>query len=1088
MAPGWLVAAGRAIDRIAAITFTTLAAGELSERVRVGLETRRRLAAASGETSAELLFRQALSDIDGAQISTIHSFCSALLRRFPAEAGVDPGFRPQEQNDDADLAFGRAFDLWLAEMAGGPRPPHGEGLARALRAGVTIGDIRESIFEISKRRELLDAFLSSAEATDPLPLVGEARRLRDELRTILDGQCLDPEDLLAKRLRESLRFSALQFSLDDCDLLFALFRSDDPIPVNLQGGAKGNWRGGKTQVEDLKNRLKALRRKEDIAGGWRVRFDAAVGDWVVGGFRPAIRRFFDLFAQEKHREGILDFSDLLLEARNLLAGPESLRREIAESFDAILVDEFQDTDPVQVEIASLLAGLGRSLRPGALVLVGDPKQSIYRFRRADIESYQSARTELRGNSSAGEVELTTNFRSDPAILAFVNRLFRPLFEKGMAGEGAARQADWVDLDADPARQAAEGKAVAVLVATSDVQEAGEDRDEGGESEAAEPPGARESRLREADEVARRIAAILMSGRTVRQKDGLDRPIRGHDVGILFRALSDVGLYEEALRRHGVAYVIEGGKSFWLRQEVAAVVHTLRAIEAPHEEFTVFAALRSPLFSLTPEALFRARLAGAPFDPTAPDLDRRLAPGDDVGDALRLIRTLRLRRNDQPLAATIESLLEATGIREVLMARASGERALANLETLVALSRRLSLERSATYGEMVDLLGDRLGGKVEEAESPGLDDAADAVRILSIHKAKGLEFPVVFVVDLGRQEPAQSPATLGSRRSDGSRSLEIALGTCRTSGWTAALDREKAAAVAESVRLLYVAATRARDLLVISLMSGSPKKGFLGLLTGAGLFSPLAAGDEAAIGAPFALWSEQGEGVETVRVAGEVAVSGSESPESIESVLAEFEAERAGRMIAVVPVGVIAAPPSSGGLPFGEDLPATDRDEARSDRSRRFGTAVHGVLEEVSLEATPDPDRLAQLAHRIATRELVPDRTAALLEHVGRLVGSPLWKRLLAAPRVHRELPFVWKTPAGSVQEGKVDVLLEENDGLVVIDWKTDSGGVAALSGERRAHYEQQLADYRKALGTVVPGKPVRECLLFFTATGESLPA
>jgi len=1067
------------IDRIAAITFTKLSAGELSDRVRMGLEKRIAEAEKSGVPGRAAVYRRALGDFDAAQISTIHSFCGAILRKWPGEAEVDPGFRPQEEGDDKDLPFGRAWDRWIAEVSEDSSRPEARGLLAGLRAGVDISRFRDVLLVLAGRRELLSDFLSAPPVNPPFHFAEEFRNLHDELGNLLMTDCKEADDLLASALLSGLEASAPLLALPNERLLFTLFRTASPVPVKLSGGKKDNWRGGKAQVDDLKIRVKAFRRtakKEDfVAGGWRDRFDRAMGDWVISGLRPSIARFFEAFDEEKDREGILDFGDLLRKTRDLLASSKDIRREIRETFDAILVDEFQDTDPLQVEIVSLLAGLGSELRHGGLLLVGDPKQSIYRFRRADIESYSSTCQALSDEPDGAVARLTTNFRSDPRILGFVNALFRPLFEKGKNGEGAARQAGWVDLAADPARPDSSPSiepAVAVLVAeiTEPAAPAGD--------EDPKKPNAADSRRVEAAVVAERIASLLLGGRLIHPKGSAPRAVCAGDVSILFRALSDVGLLEDELRSRGIGYVIEGGKSFYFRQEVAAAIHALRVLEAPHERFSVFAALRSPLFSIPEEEIWRARLQGSELDPTEP-LHRTFTPGDAVGDALRILRDLRERRNDRSLAVTIESLLDAVRARETLLARRGGERALANLEALVAIARRLDSERSATYGEMVDLLSDRLDQEREEAESPAGEEGTSAVRILSIHKSKGLEFPVVFLVDLGRQQSRDAPAVIAAGRSDGSRGLELSLGPCRTGGYAEALESERAAANAEAVRMFYVAATRARDLLVISLIGEMGAGSFLAHLDEADSLSKLRTGDSAGLGATFDLWSceipppremdlEEGDG----------------DPRDVDSRVVRFEAALAGRRALSPVASHLAPPPSAVEIGGGEDLPAADRGESGNEAGKRFGIALHSILERAPISPSIESGVLKRLARDVANESAIAEEEPRLIEHVDRLAVSPLWRRLCVSSRVLRELDFVRKKMDGTIQEGKIDLLFEEADGLVLVDWKTDAGGWDRIPGERRSHYAAQLADYRGAIEQLVPEMKVKESILFFTATGE----
>jgi ATP-dependent exoDNAse (exonuclease V) beta subunit len=1062
-----MVARGMPVERIAAITFTRLAAAELSIRLRDALaaEGARREEAGDGEGAER--FRRAEGSLDRASIATIHSFASALLRRFPAEAGVDPRFRSGEEGE-ADPVFDRAFERWAAETFSSPRGGEvAARLERPLLAGVGVRALREILGELRSSPELVETLREEPPLPDPFPLVAEFRTIRSALEARL-AHCSDPADLRRVHLEEGLARSARLPRLADDELLFELLEEDDPIPVSLSGGKKESWAGGAEELAEIRGTLLGLRRAKTEAGSWRDRFDRAAGEWVLGPLRPLLGRFFELFEEEKRREGVLDFGDLLVRARDLLRSDPAVRAEAASSWGALLVDEFQDTDPVQVEIVELLGALGERHDPArlSLFLVGDPKQSIYRFRRADIESYRGAREKLRaeGDEKAAEAALVTNFRSDPAILRFVNALFEPLFRPGGKGSGAARQADWRDLAPDPERSPSESPAVWLLL-----------------PEWKEKLDATAARMSEARAIAARIRTIFEAGETVLDRKGGRRPIRWGDFALLLRALSDVDLYEEALRAAAIPFRVEGGKSFYRRQEVAAAIHALRAIESPGEELSILGALRSPLFSIPHGELVAARRKLGRLDPTSPELDSVLPPGDPVGDALRRLARLRRLREERPLAETLGDLLGGSGLREALLLRSDGERAAGNLEALVEAARALAGAEPLSFGETVDRFRRALEEEQEESEI-GCEDAGEGmVQLLSIHKSKGLEFPVVFLADLGRKGPNRPRRVVGRLLPDGGRRVELSAGIARSAGYPDAVEAESAAGRAELARLFYVAATRARERLVLSLVGEPGHESLLSLL------------GEADAGGESLLERLRRGGFETGTIPVPLDTSGPALPSGVEEgnpaeaerLSAEHEAARRNRLRAAAR-GAASLPPSAG-VEAPEELPATElREPDAESPGLAFGSLLHLLLERLPLGLRADDPLVDTVARTLAENEGAPHETSRLAEHARVALGSRAWLRASSSPRPFRELGFTCATGERSVEDGKIDLLFVEGEGLVLVDWKSDAAGWARSSAERRAKHAQQLRAYRASLATLVPAMPVRETILVFTATGEEL--
>jgi ATP-dependent helicase/nuclease subunit A len=553
---------------------------------------------------------------------------------------------------------------------------------------------------------------------------------------------------------------------------------------------------------------------------FRLDADADLAALLQQELAGAIRQYEAL----KARAGALDFLDLLLKARDLVAGNAGVRRGFQARFTHIFVDEFQDTDPLQAEILLLLASADPEQDdwrrvtpvPGRLFIVGDPKQSIYRFRRADVGIYREVCDRLVA-SGARAVKLTTSFRSVPQIQACVNAAFAPV----MTGDAATLQADYVPLT--PHRPEIKGQPAVVALPVP------------------EPYGIRNlSAVKIEQSLPDAVGAFIdWLVNESRWKVG-GHAVRARDVCILFRRFLSFGdditqPYVRALEARGVPHVLVGGKTFHNREEVETLRAALSAIEWPDDELAVFAALRGALFAIGDEELldwkhrfgalhpFRASQfprSNSQLPSTAQLPTANLQHLQPIADALKVLQMLHRRRNYRPVAETIQDLLDRTRAHVGIVLRSAGEQALANVLHVAELAREYEAAGGLSFRGFVDEL--RLAADAAHAaEAPILEEGSDGVRMMTVHKAKGLEFPVVVLADL----------TCKLARAEAGRWLDTANNMCalKIGGWSPIdlllHDAEEAARDrAESQRLTYVAATRARDLLVIPAIGDAPYEG------------------------------------------------------------------------------------------------------------------------------------------------------------------------------------------------------------------------------------------------------------------------
>ena len=826
-----LLASSKAtVDQVAAVTFTEKAAGELKLRVREELEKARSRAAADERDALE----RALAQLEEAHLSTIHGFCAELLRERPVEAQVDPEFAVLTEAQ-ADRLFDEAFRLWLHRQLQEP----GEGVRRCLRrpdppwkddgdAEGPVGRLRAAGRALREWRDFDRPW-----RRDPFDREAEIRRIVQEVRefaaltaaaswlgdNLYKGTA--PVRRLAAELERAQAEGASDFDGWEAGLI-GLGADRELAETRKRPGAKAGYGSGVARTDVLRSFDALL----ESLGAFQRAADADLASLLQRDLQDCLSAYAEL----KRRAGALDFLDLLLGARRLVRDHPDVRATFQTRLRFIFIDEFQDTDPLQAEILLLLAadesgqapGAGARelapdwrtlpLRRGALFIVGDPKQSIYRFRRADVGTYQEVRERLIRTHGALPLRLTTNFRSVPNIQELVNAAFSPV----MTGNRETLQAAYVPLAPfrqhlvfDSPRASGEGDPQPSVVVLPVPRPYGKRNVAGYAVEASLP-----------DAVGAFVHWLVSeSGWTVSERqNGIEHrvPVRPRHVCVLFRRFvswrEDVTRgYVEALEARGVPHLLVGGRSFHEREEVEALRAALAAIEWPDDQLSVYATLRGALFALGEESLLdywyrHPRRRFHPFD-VPDDLPESLAP---IRDALAALRELHVRRNHRPAADTISELLRATRAHVAFVLRPAGEQALANVMHVAELARQYEADGGISFRGFVDELRSA-ADRFESPEAPVLEEGSEGVRLMTVHKAKGLEFPVVILAD---PTCRLNRTTAGRALDPDTRTCAIRLAGCAPSELVERQAEEVARDEAEGVRLAYVAATRARDLLVI----------------------------------------------------------------------------------------------------------------------------------------------------------------------------------------------------------------------------------------------------------------------------------
>jgi ATP-dependent helicase/nuclease subunit A len=806
------LADGAAVGEIVAITFTERAAREMRSRIRAAVTAE--LAKHTPGSPPHVCWRKHLRDLETAPIATIHGFAAGIIRGHAAAAGIDPAF---EVLDDALSATLRTESLRAA-------------LHKLLTEDSPVGgDLRELVvlFGWAATREAIDAFLLDPDppAWDrwlAKPPTEVAREWTEDHRHELRPEWLKylfttaPKIAAAVAALRKVDPPTPEANATLADVLGRLDKLPDGLDelretAKVAGAGKKVW--GEADYPTVRDAFKVLREElPDKLAAFAEKPQKVEEAAVVGQrFIRVAQTAYSAYRDRKRRAAAADFHDLLTLARDVLRDHSAVQARLQKQYRFLLLDELQDTDPVQMELVGLLSG--DDLHGGKLFAVGDAKQSIYRFRGADVELFRNLRTAI---PEVGRLELSRNFRSQPGVIRFVNLLCRGWFPGEAELEGDRLSVSDGNVEflwaVEPGARSREPGA--------------EEEQEGAGSTLRAPRSA--LRAREAEAIAQRIEDMLRDDTPrVADSDG-PRRVRPADVALLFRSMTHVAIYEAALRRHGLDYYLVGGRAFFAQQEVYDLLNLLRAVENPLDGFALAGVLRSPFCNLTDEAL---HLIGTHPEGVWAGLfdDERLAvvPADQrpaVARARRFLTGWRSVKDTLPIAGLLNRAFADSGYDAATQFEFLGDRKLANLWKLVDLAR--DFDRTG-FGlpEFIAHLSDQVARQPREEQAATQPENADVVKLMSVHQAKGLEFPVVIVPDLGAAtRGAIHPVARWHRRLGCLARLpadvledERESGNVPFSDFPDRLGRvaDQLADREEDLRILYVACTRARDLLILS---------------------------------------------------------------------------------------------------------------------------------------------------------------------------------------------------------------------------------------------------------------------------------
>ncbi|HEX7707352.1 MAG TPA: UvrD-helicase domain-containing protein [Thermoanaerobaculia bacterium] len=1022
-------------ERIVLMTFTEKAAGEIADRIRGALEDlRARLDAAitagpvvwpEGSASplviikdlerARRLIAHHLQEIDAIRSQTIHSFCQSLLRSYPIEAGLDPQFKIVE-GFERSLLLGQIYDAWLDhETRTDPQTEHVAEWEQLFEHAGYLFQVRELVLALVNRRDLLGetayAFGELAEAEG---------MIRDAIHAV--RRCDETGDSDVQRVLEYLR-------------------ATDPPPEQLTEGARLDaWIDYLRPVAPLLREAnlpkrgvlkEAIRLLRSEKKGTSI-YDRLVSHRAAMALIAMTRRFIAWLDEEKRALGVVDFDDLLLRTLALLDDPIVLARARAQ-FDYIFVDEFQDTDRTQARIIDRLArDEGGNWVPGRTVIVGDPKQSIYGFRRADPETYYRM-TEQMIAAGAERRVIREQYRSDPPLLAMLNAMFSRLF---------ASPDDPEPHDPNVFRPsyhpliAARGSSRRTLdTPLTILQTQAEDRTG--------------RFFAEGETIARWIHA---------RRDGGPRDLQRF--AVLFRRLTKLDDYLDALDRHGIDYVLPPTRSFLDRAAPVDLLAVLRAIAYPFDRGAQISAARSPYFALTDLEILEGGTT------TSQDSDCT----DPWTRFTSAIVQMAAESRHLTVAGLMDYVIGESGIEAVYAAGPDAGRHLRHLEHIRQIAFEYDLRAGGSVRQFVDEIT-RRRSEPEEMEPTLLDDSQNAVRIMTVHAAKGLEFETVIMPDLefaaGGGDAVQlftveepKSLVLSGRAESISAGFRLAEGEPLRK---IASRREDA----EMRRLFYVGVTRAMtDVVFVTSLSDQTKaSGFLKCLyeslgvDRAELMTMIPAEGRELRETPIG----------TIAVERSTAVEGAaaELHDAADSTTApQARSIRRRRLLDAELERDLAAGPL---VPDAISLPAAvaERLSPSELASRRLG-AKHraaGLLLHRFLELWNGTDEVEPLLRQIAVEAAAePDVVSRVRRRVTAVTRSPVFQRILQAETIGREFPIRF-IEEGTPVERRIDRLIRENGGEIVVDYKSGKPAAARLVRDR-----EQIERYCRAIREIT-GRP-----------------
>lgn len=814
------------IEQVVAITFTEKAAAEMKRRVRDAIE--RRLFESEEKTS----WVKRLRSLERAHIKTIHGFCAGILREYSVEAAIDPAFTILNDYESSEILEQIVNGVVMEGLEGKETIVNKLIYDYGFSGYNQVGGLKDFL-----KRMCLEVY-SSGLSWDKIDQMGEKNCQRAE--ELLGSRICSIEESLERLTKLSkqggLKKSTKSFSTIEELIrhyhMVASAREDKLIErvgtlLALENYMKGTW---PTRVRDLKKNL------QESFSEMKEAYYQLLSYEYLDGFKRILKEVNQYYQDWKLNHGVLDFDDLQIKVRDILKTNRKIRRELKDRFKVIMLDEFQDTNGIQKEIVYYLCeSLGSEsllseqdsyqdiikLHPRKLCIVGDPKQSIYRFRGADVTVFLEMQSGLKGEGAKGKsVFFSENFRSQRGIVEFSNHFFSFIMSGGKERYEVNFNRD--DHQEHQRRLQDEGPGVELIKIK---------RGEGSE----------QKRKIEASAISRRILEMVqtLSSVVVYEQDENGEERRKHhpdfsDIAILFRRFTHIKLYERELRKKNIPYYVVKGRGFFGCQEIKDIINFMKYLDGENDDVALVGILRSPLFGISDETLYwlfkgvekeKRPLNAAGIREQFIKLISKINSIDicKIKIFLNLLKLLRDKKDRLSPAELIEYILIMTHYDSIMLTTFQGEQKVANIKKLIELSRSFTRKETGLLRDFITYLLRLVEEDSIEPEAQTSLENANVVRLMTIHQAKGLEFPIVFIPDIGHSLRRWFDYIMF----DESKGLALRLYQESQGGYESTMVHREIIKMhekkeyAESKRLFYVAATRARDYLVLS--GEKPKK-------------------------------------------------------------------------------------------------------------------------------------------------------------------------------------------------------------------------------------------------------------------------
>ncbi|HOC93774.1 MAG TPA: UvrD-helicase domain-containing protein [bacterium] len=1050
-----LVSSGEArVENIAAVTFTRKAAAELRDRFRVELE--KRVNDASGR-ERELL-SQALEHIERCYIGTIHSFCARLLRERPIEAGVGISFREIEQEDDNELKQ-KAWDVFMSSIYTSSDNLYKELIERGIYPE-TLFETFKILTDYPDVDEWPAGDASKPDFSPALQPVMDYWRRVDALLPMLRGVDFGNDKLMPALFSVHRAISHTDFS-DDIQFA-ALLSRFEKVPTIVQK----NWPRGKDQALDEKMAWASISENHAVplVRQWR--------EYCYPPVMEAVKRAVGTYEKLKAESGGLNFQGLLMKAAALLKNNQDARKYFRERYTRLLVDEFQDTDPVQAQVILYLTADDpaetdwRKCRPspGSLFVVGDPKQSIYRFRRADIATYNKVKTIIEDTGGI-VASMSVGFRTIAPIVDWVNDRFASVFPE-KATDYAPQRRDLIVGRTDGSNGTLRG--LFKITAPKDFKD--------------QPGGFTDIVQWDADYIARFIRKAIDEKMTVPRTDkeiekGATPEARPGDFMIITYKKSHLSEYARKLGELGIPHQVTGGAALNEISQLELLYLCLAAATRPDDSVALVAALRSELFGISDAALYDFKKAGNTFDFRRDVKETGLDPKDAevLRDAFASLRRYEKLLSKMPPAAAAEIAAAELGLVAEACADTAGNINAGSMLKAVELMRAARADNWSA-ADLVERLGAIISREQTYDGAPAKWHESSVVRVMNLHKAKGLQAPVVFLAGpagASRHEPSLRI----DRSGEGTDGYIVSRGPSRGRGegialaappeWAEHANEESKYQEAEKDRLMYVAATRAGAMLCIS---GRPSHDS---------FNP---------------WSFFKE---SMKDAAELDDPGPRKAPRVKEIKLSASAAGAAAAEAARRVNACAAPTyrveaaKTYSATYSPTAAEAAADYLPADRAMEWGTVIHLLLE-AAIKNPGDKALRALAVSELEHNEMSADLADEAVELVSSAMKSEIWARAARASRRLVEAPFVVKmselgtesdsTAKDFLIRGVVDLAFEEPNGWVIVDYKTDDRPGRDLAVLTSKHMPQ-LKVYARAWSECA-GLKVSEIGIFFVNTGS----